>query len=328
MTFVMAESNFETCELAGTVLPGVRFDGLRLDIKQPQSIAGDLNLNRVAYEVGDVVLLANYLVNGESALSADAALRQVQMTASDVNDDGVLASVADLRYLLRVVAGDATPVSGAKLSPYANNGQAQYRVENGQLIVSSESNVDLGGAFFIFRTSGLALGSAALSTDASGMTVRSNSMGDQFRVLVSPEAGQIASVGSGRHELFTIPVTGDGSIELVEVQMSDAQGSLLLTSAFKTVLPTDYALAQNYPNPFNAGTVIPFALKDASEWSVTIYNVMGQVVRNFTGHNEAGQINVSWDGSDENGSSVSSGVYFYRVQAGTWNATKKMTLVK
>jgi flagellar hook assembly protein FlgD len=55
---------------------------------------------------------------------------------------------------------------------------------------------------------------------------------------------------------------------------------------------------------------------------------LGQVVRNFTGHNEAGQINVNWDGSDENGSSVSSGVYFYRVQAGTWNATKKMTLVK
>lgn len=328
MTFVMAESDVEACaaSLSGAVLPGVSFEGLRVDIKTPQSVVGDLNLNCLAFEVGDVVLLANYLVNGESALSSDATVRQVQMAASDVNNDGVLASVADLRYLLRVVAGDATP--GAKLSPYAATGQAQYRVEDGQLIVSSESNVDLGGAFFIFRTNGVSLGSAHLSNAASGMTVRSNAMGDQYRVLVSPEAGQIAAVGSGRHELLTIPVTGDGALELVEVQMSDARGSLLLTSAFKTVLPTDYALAQNYPNPFNAGTVIPFALKDASEWTVTIYNVMGQVVRSFAGMNDAGEIRVNWDGSDAQGSSVASGVYFYRVQAGTWAATKKMTLVK
>jgi hypothetical protein len=110
--------------------------------------------------------------------------------------------------------------------------------------------------------------------------------------------------------------------------MSDAAGALLLTAAYKSVLPTDYALEQNYPNPFNAGTVIPFALKDASDWTLTVYNVMGQVVRTFAGHNEAGRISVNWDGSDQSGTSVSSGVYFYRVQTANWNATKKMTLVK
>jgi hypothetical protein len=328
MTFVMAESNVETCELAGTILPGVRFDGLRLDIKEPSSTTGDLNLNRVSHEIGDAVTLTNYLVNGVSALSDDAVLRQTQLAASDINGDGVMMTIADLRYMIRVIAGDASPVAGAKISPYAHRAQGQYRVEGGHLTVAAESEVDLGGAYFIFRINGLSVGTPTASRDVDGQTIAANVVGKELRVVVSPAIGTTATVASGRHELFSIPVTGDGSIELVEVQMSDAQGSLLLTSAFKTVLPTDYALAQNYPNPFNAGTVIPFALKDASEWSVTIYNVMGQVVRNFTGHNEAGQINVNWDGSDENGSSVSSGVYFYRVQAGTWNATKKMTLLK
>jgi hypothetical protein len=330
MTFVMAESNFEACasSLSGSVLPGVRFDGLRLDVKKPQSIAGDLNLNRVSYEIGDAVTLSNYLVNGESALSSEPSLRQVQLNASDVNDDGVVATVADLRYLLRVVAGDAIPLSGAKLSPYSSRAQAQYSIENGQLVVSSESEVDLGGAYFIIRHSGLSMGAPTLSDEASALRIRANSLGDEYRVLIAPETGLASSISSGRHDLFAIPVSGDGSIEMVEVQMSDAQGSLLLTSVFKSVLPTEYALLQNYPNPFNAGTVIPFSLKAPSDWTLTVYNVMGQVVRNYNGYNEAGQVSVNWDGADQGGTAVSSGVYFYRIQAGTWGATRKMTLVK
>jgi hypothetical protein len=123
-------------------------------------------------------------------------------------------------------------------------------------------------------------------------------------------------------------VTGDGSLELVEVQMSDADGALLLSSAYKSVVPTDYALEQNYPNPFNAGTVIPFALKNASEWTLSVYNVMGQVVRTFAGRNEAGHVALPWDGRDQSGTSVASGVYFYRLQTNDWTATRKMLLVK
>ena len=78
-------------------------------------------------------------------------------------------------------------------------------------------------------------------------------------------------------------------------------------------MPTEYALLQNYPNPFNAGTVMPFVIKNASEWTLTVYNIMGQTVRTFNGTDAAGTVRVSWNGQDENGSSVPSGVYFYRV---------------
>ena len=87
-------------------------------------------------------------------------------------------------------------------------------------------------------------------------------------------------------------------------------------------------MLQNYPNPFNAGTVISFNLKDATEWKVTIYNVMGQVVRTFEGADDAASVRVPWDGRDRDGSTVASGVYFYRVITPKWNATRKMTLVR
>jgi hypothetical protein len=328
-TIAMEEANFDECasSLSGMVVPGVKFASARLEVTEPTSTVGDINLNGMGYEVGDVVVLANYLVNGTPALSPDQTLRDLQIAASDANGDGVVLTVADLRFLLRVVSGSATPAIG-KLSPYANIGQTHYSVDNGRLVVSTDANVELGGAHFIFRYNNLSVGSPTLSDAASQMTIRANAESGELRILVSTTADQMASVNAGRRELFTAPVTGDGSLEMVEVQMSDANGALLLSSAYKSVVPTDYALEQNYPNPFNAGTVIPFALKDASEWTVTIYNVIGQTVRTFAGRNDAGRVMVAWDGNDEAGTAVSSGVYFYRVETANWHATKKMTLVK
>jgi len=94
-------------------------------------------------------------------------------------------------------------------------------------------------------------------------------------------------------------------------------------------LPRAYALHQNYPNPFNAGTVIRFDLEESSDWTLKVYNLLGQSVRTFGSEGAAvGPVNVTWNGTDDNGRQVASGVYFYRVQAGTFTDTKKMTLLK
>jgi len=96
-----------------------------------------------------------------------------------------------------------------------------------------------------------------------------------------------------------------------------------------TVVPTRYALNQNYPNPFNAGTAIAFDLPMAGDVTLAIYNVLGQSVRTFSEEGmEAGQHTIQWDGSDNNGNAAASGIYFYRIQANDFVATKKMTLLK
>jgi len=93
--------------------------------------------------------------------------------------------------------------------------------------------------------------------------------------------------------------------------------------------PDRFALFQNHPNPFNPETKISYYLPTASYVRLTVYNVLGQKVRTlFDGHQDAGTHTLIWDGKREDGTSLSSGIYFYRMQAGDFRETKKMSLMK
>jgi hypothetical protein len=93
-------------------------------------------------------------------------------------------------------------------------------------------------------------------------------------------------------------------------------------------LPVSHELFQNYPNPFNAGTVIRFNLGNAKDWTLYVCNIMGQTLRTFDGSTATGTVRVAWDGKDERGNAVASGVYFYRVITPSWSATKKLIFLK
>ncbi|MBD3257948.1 T9SS type A sorting domain-containing protein, partial [candidate division GN15 bacterium] len=94
-------------------------------------------------------------------------------------------------------------------------------------------------------------------------------------------------------------------------------------------LPESYVLSQNYPNPFNPSTTIEFSLPTRSEISLTVHNVLGQVVRSLvTRELPAGRHRLEWDGTDDSGEPVASGVYLYRLQAGDVVEAKKMVLLK
>jgi hypothetical protein len=298
-------------------------------IDRPPDDRGDLNLNGIANEVGDAVLFTNYFVYGPSVW--DPVWKDVQILSTDINNDGVVLTVADLIYLIRIITGDAQPfppnAGGPKMSPYANSGTASYQTEVGTMRVSTNSSVDLGGALYVFRYSDLTVGTPTLSAAASSLRIKSEAKNGELRVLVYAwDKGTRLSAGS--NEVFTVPVTGEGSIELVESQLSGASGMLLSTSMVKAGVPTDYALLQNYPNPFNAGTVIPFALKKSTHWSLVIYNILGQEVRSYEGEADAGVVKVAWDGTSGNGQAMSSGTYLYRITTPEWTASKKMTLIK
>jgi hypothetical protein len=93
--------------------------------------------------------------------------------------------------------------------------------------------------------------------------------------------------------------------------------------------PKSFELRQNYPNPFNNQTLIRFDLRRPEEVSLTIYNILGQKVRTLVeGRMSAGSQTVGWDGKDEKGNDLSSGVYFYRLKAGQLTETKRLVLLK
>ena len=95
------------------------------------------------------------------------------------------------------------------------------------------------------------------------------------------------------------------------------------------VLPTIAALHQNYPNPFNPATEIRFAIPTARSVELKIYNQLGQTVATLVDQRmKAGTYNMSWDGTNASGYKVSSGVYFYSLEAGEFSKIRKMTLLK
>lgn len=114
----------------------------------------------------------------------------------------------------------------------------------------------------------------------------------------------------------------DGSVEL-------EAGVYKLAFADRRFVPSRLALYQNNPNPFNPTTDITFDLPHRAEVKLEVYNMLGQRVRTLvSGELAAGRYTVRWDGTDESGRELVSGVYFYRLTTGGETLTKRMVLLR
>lgn len=94
-------------------------------------------------------------------------------------------------------------------------------------------------------------------------------------------------------------------------------------------LPQEFTLFQNYPNPFNPTTKIRYQLRQSTEVSLKIYNLLGQLIRTLIDEKQrAGEYSVVWDGKDAKGERVASGIYLYKIQTQYFVKTKKMILIR
>ena len=128
-------------------------------------------------------------------------------------------------------------------------------------------------------------------------------------------------------EIIRLVGTIDGlEGDAVEIAISDPGAA----KAAVQTRPEAFSLADNFPNPFNPATTIQYALPQAADVELTVYNVVGQPVRTLVAeYQSAGHYAVEWDATDDSGHSLSSGMYFYRLQAGgEFREVKKMLLLK
>ena len=106
-------------------------------------------------------------------------------------------------------------------------------------------------------------------------------------------------------------------------------GATDVEEGVEVLLPSDFGLSQNYPNPFNPQTVIEYAVPKDSRVTIVIYNVLGQRVKILKDQwEQAGFRSVTWDGKDQKGEEVGTGIYFYKIQSDNFVKTKKMVLLK
>ncbi|NWF88419.1 MAG: T9SS type A sorting domain-containing protein, partial [Ignavibacteriaceae bacterium] len=152
-------------------------------------------------------------------------------------------------------------------------------------------------------------------------------------------------------------ITGNSSqlSNLIKINTATAAGTVIGSTGFKHVtgidltsnsvtsnneerttanLPSDYVLEQNYPNPFNPSTTIRFALPITSNVQIRVFNLLGQTIKTlYDGVKNAGYHTVQWNSDDQNNKAVSSGIYFYEMNAMGVNGQqskqmKKMILIK
>jgi len=227
------------------------------------------------------------------------------------------------------------------------NSAAYLKLENMRAIdYTADSNfnifVSLGDGIDSSLPQGWAVGSALQSDTISTeyFSTLSFANDDATAFILIPQPRQYRSVtlilapASWRREPFSSLdwETGFGYFtnELLVDSLIDTLGVPTDVEEIEyPALPDDYKLAQNYPNPFNPTTVIEFDLPRRSNVSITIFNLLGQKVKELVNEEiAAGSYRVSWDGVLSSGQRASSGIYFYRLVTEDFIDTKKMILLK
>ena len=266
-------------------------------------IRGDINMDSVTYSVADAVLFARYFVSGIGVFIVD---RDEQVCATDINADGRTLMLSDLIYLIRVILHDAVEFPGQpKLTPDVAN----VIVSNNTIITECASPI--GAILFEFD------GAVNPTLLATNMEIVAGA--NKVLVYMNPVTG--ASI-EGTTEVLS------ANSKLLSVTAVDRDGRDLKITITAKAAPTAFALNQAYPNPFNPYTNLSFTLPEASNYSLKVYNVAGQLVRSYDGLGQVGLNMVTWDGKDNSGVSVASGVYFYKLTAGKFTATEKMVMMK
>ena len=167
--------------------------------------------------------------------------------------------------------------------------------------------------------------------DISDLVLVARHLGEITGVPVAPSALAISSIGLDpaviRTWIAQAQIENDGSLAF-------QQGIANLQRLLALSIPERTALLTNYPNPFNPETWIPYQLSEPAEVTLRIYAVSGTLVRTLNlGHQLAGVYHqrsraAYWNGKNELGESVASGIYFYTLTAGDFTATRKMLIMK
>ena len=207
---------------------------------------------------------------------------------------------------------DSDPMSGwsvDNLVPGVPAGLSLAPITDG-FTLSWEPVADADLQYYVVKLGDLTLGTESLVATADNTITLT---GTELN-LENPYDFSVASVDNNGNTSAYSATINSVTLDLVE----------------GAALPTVYALDANYPNPFNPSTNIQFALPEAGEVSLTIYDLTGRVIQTLAdGRMAAGYHRVVWDGRNARGASVATGVYFYRiVTSGGFVATRKMILLK
>jgi len=160
----------------------------------------------------------------------------------------------------------------------------------------------------------------------SGYEMAYNAEGDRIRIAL---AGAYACEGRGNLARIRLEMTGEaGELQIAEALLNEGRIPVRIIER-KPEIPRGYSLSQNYPNPFNPQTTITYEVTKTIAVHLSIYTLTGRRIRTLVdGERRVGSHSVVWDGRDESGWDVASGVYLCWMIAGDYSEVRKMLLMK
>jgi Cohesin domain/FlgD Ig-like domain/Dockerin type I domain len=316
-------------------------------------VMGDVSLNGVVQSF-DASMILKYVVN-----PGGNPLNTIQQKVADVSGDGtIMAYDASLilQYVVNLISGFPAEIgaSAKKVTPATRDMFVLQKVSNVSLSIGT-TTVAHGDSFTVpinlKNVTGVASVEVTIKYDPSLMAF------EQAAVAEAGQEMQIAYFNDEKSGLVRIAMASstmlqsDGDVANITFRVSNnVRGKVTsqigverfianeanltkLTSSGEIEIigkPTSYQLDQNYPNPFNPSTTISYQIPDDNtQVRLVIYNITGQMIKTLVdGNQNAGVFKVVWDGTNNSGAKVSSGVYFYRIAAGKFAQVKKLLLLK
>ena len=310
--------------------PGVNLVGVPLRDPRITDVSDLFTLEGIADNVLVIMAQDN---NGE--------FKQINPTsAADIAITGGQSFIMTaLRKDTVAISGDGwTNVSGTVASPAVRNADLRSTItgihvrDTTPILVLRGSIVDEGRSV---NAAGLRINVKNLSTDSEVTATVTDALGYRLAV-VDIEAGRAAQIGD------IIEISGQSPNPFIGVEplrytitTEDVKQSLIqLPNLVVYEIPAETELLSNYPNPFNPETWIPYRLASEADVLLSIYDINGVLVRELDiGYQQAGYYTdksrtAYWDGRNEWGESVASGVYFYQLRAGDYSQMRKMVILK
>ena len=318
-------------------------------------IIGDVSLNG-AVQSFDASLILKYIVNPHGADS----LNEIQQKVADVSANGLIQAY-DASLILQYVVGsiEKFPASQKISSPGNENSQiediiALQKVQSGQFYldnVKAKYGDEISIPVYVKNIKGMSSAQLSLTYDPSIIKITSIQNSDVSKNM------SIAIFDDSQRGKINIAMAGNkiapdnGKLLILNVKISDkVKGEVtsfinvndfivnekdLKNSASAKIeiagLPDKYSLYQNYPNPFNPSTTIQYDIPDdVAKVNISIYNSLGQLIKTLVNATQkAGSYKAVWNGTDNHGVKVSSGMYIYRMSSGSkFVKSKKLLLIK
>lgn len=293
-----------------------------------------------------------------SALDASWILQHVvklrpfspmQIMAGDVNlsNTGLAVNAFDAGIVLASVVGKVPYLPWRQPLPPLQNTDGKSEAPLSIILASAKGNAGQVVTIPISvpqNLAGLRTAEMKLLYDASTLKIRSvgtTSLTKDFAlesniqngsVLIAMASGEALTAGGQilSVEAEILQSSGNFGLQLQDIALNDSKvNSVTSVGAPNSDIPTTYALLQNYPNPFNPSTTIEYQLPQNTFVDLKVYDITGREVTTLVATMQnAGRYSITWNAVDSRGNKVASGVYLYRLSAGSFSQIKKMMMLK